>query len=182
MCQTVCRANRWGVETGKSKARKEAEANTNNAGETGTHRSKEILEMNKMVALAKRIATKAHRGQKRKWGGLRYIVHPEAVANAVNGADPKTVAWVHDCPEDTDVMLDDLRMVFPERIVAAVDCLTKREGEKYTDFVLRALDNPIARIVKIADIEHNMSTIPEGHGLRDRWEKALKVLKGHDGR
>ena len=38
----------------------------------------------------------------------------------------------------------------------AVECLTKRGGEDYTAFIKRAKSNPIARQVKLADLEDNM--------------------------
>lgn len=132
-----------------------------------------------MLSMAKSIAHSAHHGQYRKFGSKgSYITHPEAVAEAVEGKMAKAVAWVHDVVEDTDWTFARLLKYLPASIVDAVECLTKREGEPYKEFVLRAMKNNLARRVKIADIEHNMSTIPEGHGLIDRYEKALVVLKG----
>jgi hypothetical protein len=40
--------------------------------------------------------------------------------------------------------------------VAAIDCLSKREGELYEDFIARIKPNDLARRVKIADIRDNM--------------------------
>ncbi len=126
-----------------------------------------------------KLATKAHKGQNRKFGeGEAYITHPEAVADAIEGKNAKAVAWLHDVVEDTDITLEDLYRQFEGHIVDAVACLTKREDEPYMDFVDRAMDNRLARRVKIADIKHNMSTLPEGHGLIDRYQKALAVLEG----
>ena len=126
-----------------------------------------------------KLATKAHKGQNRKFGeGEAYITHPKAVADAVDGKDAKAVAWLHDVVEDTDITLDELYRDFEGHIVDAVECLTKREEELYMDFVDRAMNNKLARRVKIADIKHNMSTLPKGHGLITRYEKALKVLEG----
>jgi len=39
------------------------------------------------------------------------------------------------------------------------------------------LNNSIARIVKIADLEENLSSLPEGHSLESRYLKALEILK-----
>jgi hypothetical protein len=53
--------------------------------------------------------------------------------------------------------LDELaREGFPKKIVTAIDCLTKREGEDYEAFVRRSASNPLARRVKLADLEDNM--------------------------
>jgi hypothetical protein len=48
-------------------------------------------------------------------------------------------------------------------VLAALECLTKRDGEDYAHFILRAGANPIAREVKLADLEDNMNVkrIPE---------------------
>ena len=43
-----------------------------------------------------------------------------------------------------------------DRIIEAVDAITKREGEKYSDYFQRVMDNPIALKVKIADMTDNM--------------------------
>ena len=45
---------------------------------------------------------------------------------------------------------------FDPAILAAVDCLTKREGEGYEAFIQRVQLNPLAVKVKIADLEDNM--------------------------
>ena len=43
-----------------------------------------------------------------------------------------------------------------EKIIKALDCLTKREQEPYEKFVERSARNPLARRVKLADLEDNM--------------------------
>jgi hypothetical protein len=45
---------------------------------------------------------------------------------------------------------------FPEEVIAAIDCVTRRDDESYEDFVGRSATNPLARRVKIADLEDNM--------------------------
>ena len=128
---------------------------------------------------ALRMATKAHKGQNRKFGeGEAYITHPIAVSDSVEGKDAKIVALLHDVVEDTPLTLEDLHKEFPLDIVWAVDMLTKRDCDSYAESVLRAKSNRLARRVKIADIKHNMSTLPEGHGLVDRYIDALNILEG----
>lgn len=76
----------------------------------------------------------------------------------------KITAVLHDVVEDTSLSLADLKESgFAKEIIDAVDCLTKRENEAYDDFVKRAAFDPIARKVKILDIEDNLNTlrIPE---------------------
>ena len=45
---------------------------------------------------------------------------------------------------------------YPEQVLGALDCLTKREGETYEAFIERLLPHPLARRVKRADLEDNM--------------------------
>ena len=103
------------------------------------------------------IATVAHEGMVDK-GGAPYVGHPARVAAAVDGNSDKVVALLHDVIEDCNVsihaeMFDELSMA--ER--AALDAISKRPGEEYADYLKRVAVNPIARRVKIADIEDNMN-------------------------
>jgi (p)ppGpp synthase/HD superfamily hydrolase len=69
----------------------------------------------------------------------------------------RIVAVLHDVVEDTGRSFDDLRKLgYSEEVLAALDCVTKRDGEDYQQFVTRAASNPVARRVKIADLEDNM--------------------------
>ena len=68
------------------------------------------------------------------------------------------VAVLHDVVEDCDGWTPvRLRSEgFNNDVLEALDGVTNREGESYTEFVERASKNPISRRVKIADIEDNM--------------------------
>jgi (p)ppGpp synthase/HD superfamily hydrolase len=102
------------------------------------------------------IAVRAHAGQSDK-SGQPYILHPLRVMFRCQTDDQRIVAILHDVVEDTPVTVEDLRdQGFTKEILAALDCVTKREGESYEDFVERAAANPIARQVKLADLEDNM--------------------------
>jgi hypothetical protein len=69
----------------------------------------------------------------------------------------KIVALLHDVIEDTDLTPDKLEeMGVSEFIVKSVVCLTRKSDESYDDFIKRLAPNPIAREVKIADLEDNM--------------------------
>jgi hypothetical protein len=55
------------------------------------------------------------------------------------------------------VTLDDLRAEgFSDEVVAAVDHVTRRDGETYEAFIERIAPHALARRVKIADLEDNM--------------------------
>ena len=76
------------------------------------------------------IAAEGHAGVKDK-GGAPYILHPLRMMLSLSSADERIVAVLHDVCEDCPGWtLDRLRAEgFPERIVAALDSVTKREGE-----------------------------------------------------
>lgn len=102
------------------------------------------------------IAVEAHQGQKDRYGAP-YILHPLRVMARVQSETEKIAAILHDVVEDTDWKFEDLkREGFTQEIIDALDCVTKREGEDYSDFVERSASNPVARRVKLADLEDNM--------------------------
>lgn len=103
------------------------------------------------------LAVKAHRGQVDK-GGHPYILHPLRLMLQMETENEMVVAVLHDVVEDSETGLDDLRAAgFPEEVISAIECLTKRKGEDYDAFIRRAATNPLARRVKIADLEDNMN-------------------------
>jgi len=101
------------------------------------------------------IATAAHKGQTDK-NGIPYIEHPLAVMAKVGTLDEKIVAVLHDVLEDTSMTVDDLRAEgATEPQIAALIAVTRQPDEPYADAVRRALKDPIGRVVKRADHEHN---------------------------
>ena len=117
------------------------------------------LEMNKSESLLEKaieIALEAHRGQNDRYGAP-YILHPLRVMNRMNTELEKIIAVLHDVVEDTEWTFADLRKEgFSEKVITALDCLTKRENEPYESLISRAASNPLARRVKLADLEDNM--------------------------
>lgn len=112
--------------------------------------------MNQLVKLAHEICTAAHEGQVDKVG-MPYHLHPERVAARCATDAECIVALLHDTIEDTDVTPEYLLgRGFPQYIIDAILSVTKRDGEGYEDFVARAKQNPIGRMVKIRDLEDNM--------------------------
>lgn len=109
----------------------------------------------KMLSKAINIATDAHQGQKDK-AGEPYILHPLRVMLKMKDDDSRIVAVLHDVIEDTWVSLDLLQHKgFNQDIIDAIDCITRRENEKYFDFIRRCKHNNIAKFVKLADLEDN---------------------------
>lgn len=128
-------------------------------------------------------------------GGQPYILHPLSVMFRVRdeGADEATqiVAVLHDILEDTPVTIGILRGAFGDEVASAVAILTRPPGDAYDAYIERIKQHPIARLVKIADLNDNLD--PRRHAwavddaskaefarLKARYEKALKTL-GADG-
>jgi (p)ppGpp synthase/HD superfamily hydrolase len=103
------------------------------------------------------IAAQAHLGQKDKYGAP-YILHPLRMMLRFKSEAEMIVAALHDVIEDNpDWTFERLRAEgFSAEIIEAVDHLTRREEESYEEFVDRAQQNPLARQVKLADLEDNM--------------------------
>jgi (p)ppGpp synthase/HD superfamily hydrolase len=109
------------------------------------------------------IAAQAHSGQKEK-NGRPYILHPIRLMLKMQNELEMMVAILHDVVEDTDRTLEDLRREsFPETVLEAVNCLIHRKQIRYRDYIQRILGNPVARKVKLADLEDNLDAkrLPE---------------------
>jgi (p)ppGpp synthase/HD superfamily hydrolase len=130
------------------------------------------------------LAALAHEGQKDKTGAP-YILHPLRMMMRLETMDAKIVAILHDVVEDTEWTIEGLATEgFSRHVLAALECVTKREGEDYMAFVSRAAEDPLARQVKLADLEDNMDILRLGEvadkdleRLR-KYHKAWKMLRG----
>lgn len=112
--------------------------------------------MKELLLKAHEICTQAHLGQTDK-AGMPYHLHPERVAARCATDAEAIVALLHDTIEDTYITPDSLlSQGFPQEIVDAILSVTKRPGETYEQFALRAKQNPIGRMVKIHDLEDNL--------------------------
>lgn len=130
------------------------------------------------------IAATAHAGQVDK-GGAPYILHPLKVMLRMTTLEERIVAVLHDVVEDCAISLDDLRKEgFSEDVLNAIESVTKVTGESYEDFVERAAQNPIGRVVKLADLEENsdLSRIasPSWEDLErvEKYRRAIGRLRG----
>lgn len=132
------------------------------------------------------LANKAHAGTRRK-SGEPYIFHPLSVALiAVRevGLGPIAVisALLHDVVEDTDVTLDQIRLLFGDRVALIVDGVTKidtatehlqvygnagrfnednvsKQAENYRKILLAMCDDVYVIFLKLCDRLHNMRTL-----------------------
>jgi len=103
------------------------------------------------------LAAKQHEGQVDK-ANAPYILHPLRVMLNVPTIQHKIVAVLHDILEDTETTIEDLyQFGFQEHLIDAIVALTKKQGETRLEAAQRARQNPIARVVKLADINDNMN-------------------------
>ena len=107
-----------------------------------------------LTVKAARIAYDAHHRQYDVCG-MPYIFHPFTVAESMTDEYSTCVALLHDVVEDTDVTLEDLEGEFPEEVIEAVRLMTHDKDVDYEEYVTALKGNPIARAVKMADVEHN---------------------------
>ena len=135
-----------------------------------------------MLELALSIATKAHRGQFDK-AGIDYIEHPIFVASQVDSEEEKAVALLHDVIEDSSVTAEELLNAgLPETVVTAVQILSKKKGQDYQTYLKTVKSNPLARVVKLADLKHNsdlsrLETITDKDLKRlEKYKKAINYL------
>lgn len=127
------------------------------------------------ILRAYQMAKKAHAGTRRK-SGEPYIFHPLAVALiAVKevGLGPTAVicALLHDVVEDTDITVDELRVVFGDRVAKIVDGVTKiedvmvlqqtesKQAENYRKILLSMCNDVYVIFLKLCDRLHNMRTL-----------------------
>lgn len=103
------------------------------------------------------LVTNAHSGQFDR-GGNPYILHPLKVMHYLKSDDEElqVIALGHDVIEDTKTTYADLRAIgATERVIAAIDALTKQPGQTYDEYKERVFKNKDAMKVKLADLRHN---------------------------
>ncbi len=136
-----------------------------------------------MTRKAMRIAYDAHAGQVDKTG-LPYIYHPMHVAESMTDENSVITALLHDVVEDTDLTIDDLaREGFHEDILTALTLLTHNPAEDYMDYISRISTCPLARKVKLADLQHNSDStrldwVDEKMARRfEKYARAIRLLE-----
>ena len=130
-----------------------------------------------LVEMAKGVAIDAHLGHFRRNGVTPYIEHPRAVAARLTDPQEISVAWLHDVLEDSDYTANDLyELAFPADVVSAVQAMTKQKETDYDTYLAIVRANPIARRVKIMDINCNLADDPTPRQVA-KYIEALKFLE-----
>lgn len=151
------------------------------------------------------LATHYHKGQTRWDKNIPYITHPIAVSDSARDyfqnkhfgwfsqvyiylnrpgeADVidiiEAVSLGHDILEDTIATSEILRSSgLNEEVIKSIEAITKKadKSESYLDYIMRVKKNPVARIVKICDITHNLTDLKNG-SMRDKYFLAKYILE-----
>ena len=140
-------------------------------------------------------ATTAHEGQVDKLG-VPYIEHPKAVAkilisspsyrtlSPIDKQNAVKTALLHDVIEDTELTLEDLAEAgYSEKVIRSVSLLTYDKRITREEYYKDILEDPIARLVKVADLVHNnlsSRTVFLDEATRERlvtkYAKAKEIL------
>lgn len=94
------------------------------------------------------------------------------------------VAILHDMIEDGYASFEELQQRFnlDDDQMAALDAITRRQGERYFDYIDRVKQNEMAKTVKLADLKDNIrrcaEDLPNRWGLIRRYAKAYGILIG----
>jgi (p)ppGpp synthase/HD superfamily hydrolase len=141
------------------------------------------------LADAVNIARKAHEGQVDK-AGQPYVEHPLRVMASLEGAGlaEQMAAVLHDVVEDTTVTLAELeQMGCPSLVLNAVSALTHWPDEPQATYYAKVASDPVALVVKRADIADNLSPDRASlldpatrERLREKYETALRLLEYYE--
>ena len=132
---------------------------------------------------ALKFSFEAHKNQTDK-SGLPYVYHPFHVAEQMTTEYETVVALLHDVVEDTNYTIKDLiDMGYPKEVTDALALMTHRKDVPYLEYVRKLKDNPLARAVKLADLEHNSdlsrldSVDKEALKRVEKYKKAKEILE-----
>jgi guanosine-3',5'-bis(diphosphate) 3'-pyrophosphohydrolase len=111
-----------------------------------------------IIKKAKEFATEKHQGQKRKFSGRPYIIHPQAVATLLEeyGYSNEVIAaaWLHDVIEDCEVTVKELIDKF---------------GKYVTDLIVEITHPNVKgdRVIRWYDyLHHYTNASPKGQSLK----------------
>ena len=108
-----------------------------------------------LVKKALRICYEAHRNQVDK-GGMPYVIHPIHIAEQMETEEEVCTALLHDVIEDSPYAMQDLIQAgISKPVLEALKLMTRDENTDYLNYIVQLRKNPIARRVKMADLDHN---------------------------
>lgn len=133
-----------------------------------------------MTKKAIKLMFEKHKDQVDK-SGLPYVFHPFHVAEQMNDETTTIVALLHDIVEDTDTTFEDLEKIgFSKIVIDALRLMTHDKNTDYFEYIKAIGTNPIARKVKIKDLEHNMDTSRLDVVDENAEKRLIKYKKCHN--
>ena len=136
--------------------------------------------MNQLLEKAISIAVDSHSGQVND-KAQPYVLHPLRMMFKAVTIEEKIIAVLHDVIEKTTIDLEYLRSAgFSDRIVLAIDALSRRPQESYDRYIDRVRENKLAIKVKIIDLNDNISSLNLGESQDIKSNKFLKYQKARD--
>ena len=140
-----------------------------------------------MTKKALKLTYEVHKDQVDK-SGMPYVFHPFHLAEQMEDEISTVVALLHDVVEDSKYTLADLvERGFSEPVIKSLDLLTHRSSDSYMEYIEKLSIDPVARKVKLADLEHNsdlsrLDKLTEKDRNRvEKYRKANLFLKNIDG-
>lgn len=136
-----------------------------------------------MTQTAMKLCFEAHKEQTDK-SGIPYVFHPIHLAEQMNTEETTIVALLHDVVEDSNYTIEDLRDIgFDDAVIDAISLMTHADDVDYMEYVAAIKENPIARVVKLADLRHNsdltrLEVVDEkALNRRNKYQKAIALLE-----
>ena len=133
--------------------------------------------------MALKLCFEAHKEQTDK-SGMPYVFHPFHLAEQMTTEETTIVALLHDLVEDTDYTIEDLtNMGFDKAVTDAIALMTHADDVDYMDYVRQIKENPIAKAVKMADLQHNsdltrLDVVDEyAISRREKYQQAIALLE-----
>lgn len=103
-----------------------------------------------------RLAAKTHRGQKDRFG-KPFILHVMRVIGKGDDLEERVLGALHDVVERSELEIEDLRRKgYPERVLLALDHISRPDDETYGEYIERVKLNNLATRVKINDLADKM--------------------------
>lgn len=94
----------------------------------------------------------------------------------------KAVALMHDSAESDSAHYFTIKQFLDFRhddlwraVIAAIEALTRKENQDYFDYFMEMRKNPVARLVKLSDLTHNLSDAKPG-SQKDKYLFAKYIL------
>ena len=118
-------------------------------------------------------AAERHAGQ--LYGDEPYINHLDRVASRVPTDVEKAVALLHDVVEEKRATFGEIFVRFGVTVADGIDAVTRRPGEVYMHFIMRASNHQLAHRVKQSDLADHLSRSSSlKPSLKKRYEAAMK--------